>query len=80
AEPVKTLEAAEGLLVFRVEVSAPSEWFNDQAPPDSMNPEAVRRFIDETYEVYKAKVGDRFGQTIKGVFTDEPSVNDRHCR
>ncbi|MCA0756308.1 hypothetical protein KP806_14735 [Paenibacillus sp. N4] len=78
--PVTSLEAGEALLVFRVEVSAPSEWFNGQAPPDSMNAAAVRKFIDETYEVYKAKVGDRFGSTIKGVFTDEPSVNDRHCK
>ncbi|MCU6794122.1 glycosyl hydrolase [Paenibacillus sp. WQ 127069] len=68
----------EVLLVFRVEVSAPSEWFNDQAPPDSMNPDTVRAFIDSTYEVYKAEIGEQFGRTIAGIFTDEPSVHDRH--
>jgi hypothetical protein len=70
----------EVLLVFRIEVSSPSEWFNGEAPPDSLNPATVRQFIDRTYEVYKREVGHQFGRTIRGVFTDEPSVNDRHCK
>ncbi|KRE82406.1 hypothetical protein ASG89_14195 [Paenibacillus sp. Soil766] len=70
----------EVLLVFRIEVSAPSEWFNDEAPPDSMNPDTVRQFINATYEVYKAEVGDQFGRTITGIFTDEPGIHDRNCR
>ncbi|MDQ0896916.1 glycosyl hydrolase [Paenibacillus sp. V4I7] len=69
----------EVLLVFRIEVSAPSEWFNDEAPPDSMNADTVRQFINATYEVYKAEVGDQFGRTITGIFTDEPGVHDRNC-
>jgi hypothetical protein len=72
------LSEDEVWLVFRVEVSAPSEWFNDEAPPDSMNPDTIRAFIDSTYEVYKAELGDQFGRTIAGIFTDEPSVHDRH--
>ncbi|MCR8635696.1 glycosyl hydrolase [Paenibacillus radicis (ex Xue et al. 2023)] len=82
ARAAQNLEFSEGevLLVFRVEVSAPSEWFNDEAPPDSMNSDTVRRFIDSTYEVYKAEVGDQFGRTITGIFTDEPGVHDRHCQ
>ncbi|WP_028548326.1 glycosyl hydrolase [Paenibacillus sp. UNC451MF] len=74
------LKEDEVLLVFRVEISERSEWFNNEAPPDNLNPETVRTFLDITYEAYKREVGDQFGRTIRGVFTDEPSVHDRHCR
>ncbi|MFD0676289.1 MULTISPECIES: glycosyl hydrolase [unclassified Paenibacillus] len=74
------LEKDEVLLVFRVEVSEYSEWFNNEAPPDNLNPDTVRTFIDTTYEAYKQEVGEQFGTTIRGVFTDEPSIHDRHCR
>ncbi|MCS7459774.1 glycosyl hydrolase [Paenibacillus doosanensis] len=70
----------EVLLVFRVEVSERSEWFNNEAPPDNLNPDTVAAFIDITYEAYKREVGGQFGRTVRGVFTDEPSVHDRHCR
>ncbi|XEC96121.1 glycosyl hydrolase [Paenibacillus tarimensis] len=74
------LNEDEVLLVFRVEVSEPSAWFNNEAPPDNLNPESVRAFIDITYEAYKQAAGDHFGKTIRGIFTDEPSVHDTHCK
>lgn len=67
----------EVLLVVRLEVSAPSEWFNNEAPPDNLNPDCVRKFIQETHEKYKQAVGEEFGKTVPGFFTDEPSLNDR---
>ena len=39
---------------------------------DTMNPVAVREFINCTHEKYKESVGDLFGKQIKGIFTDEP--------
>ena len=39
-----------------------------------MDPDAVRRFIEITYDGYYARRGDEFGKTIKAIFTDEPSV------
>ncbi|CAN7549640.1 glycosyl hydrolase [Paenibacillus sp. LjRoot56] len=74
------LNKDEVLLVFRVEISERSAWFNNEAPPDNLNPETVQAFIDITYEAYKKEVGDHFGKTIRGVFTDEPSVHDSHCK
>ncbi|UUZ85145.1 hypothetical protein LJK88_17145 [Paenibacillus sp. P26] len=74
------LKADEVLLVFRVEVSERSAWFNNEAPPDHLNPETVRAFIDITYEAYKREVGEHFGRIVRGVFSDESSVHDRHCR
>lgn len=70
----------EILLVFRREVSFPSEWFNDDAPSDNMNPECVKAFIESTYEAYKKEIGCEFGKTIPGVFTDEPNVAHRYCK
>ncbi|MDO5416841.1 MAG: glycosyl hydrolase [Lachnospiraceae bacterium] len=38
---------------------------------DTMNPEAIQYFIKLTHERYKKVVGEEFGKTIKGFFTDE---------
>ena len=48
-------------------------WFNGTAYTDLMNPDAVRAFIDSTLEPYAKLVGEHFGATIPGCFTDEPS-------
>lgn len=38
---------------------------------DPLNPEAVRYFLKTTHEKYRQFLGDEFGKTIRGVFTDE---------
>jgi hypothetical protein len=78
-EKGETPEPDEKLLIVRQEVSGKSDWFNGEAPPDNLNPESVRYFIEETHERYKAIAGDLFGTTIPGIFTDEPSLHDRHA-
>ena len=42
--------------------------------PNLLDGSAVRRFIDVTHEVYFREAGDYFGDTLTGVFTDEPSL------
>ena len=39
---------------------------------DTLRPEAVRRFIELTYEGYRKSVGQSFGRTVKGMFSDVP--------
>jgi hypothetical protein len=73
------IRACNALLVVRLQVSAPSERFNQETPPDNLNPECVREFLRETHEKYKAAVGDMFGETVPGIFTDEPSLHDSHA-
>jgi len=68
------------ILIFRLEISEKSEWFNNQSPPDNLNPKTVRRFIEKTYEAYREQVGIEFGKTVPGIFTDEPGLHDRTCR
>lgn len=41
---------------------------------DVMNPKVVRKFLDNTHELYKARYGDQFAEKIKGFFTDEPQL------
>ncbi|MBW7884537.1 MAG: hypothetical protein H3C34_18240 [Caldilineaceae bacterium] len=51
-----------------------NHWFNGYTYLSLLNPDAVRRFIEVTHEAYKQAVGDEFGRTVPGVFTDEPST------
>lgn len=73
------LDAEEVYLVFRISVSAGSQWFNGETPPDNLNPDTVKRFLELTHEKYFARFGGEFGGTIPGVFTDEPSLADFHA-
>ncbi|MGQ9732231.1 MAG: glycosyl hydrolase [Candidatus Zipacnadales bacterium] len=43
-------------------------------PVDMMDLAAVRRFIEVTHERYREYVGEYFGGTVPGIFTDEPRV------
>ncbi|MDE5590583.1 MAG: hypothetical protein K2J60_15830 [Acetatifactor sp.] len=79
-QDVEKLCENEVCLVVRLEISGPSEWFNGEAPPDNLNPECVKRFIALTHEKYFELCGEEFGRTVKGIFTDEPSLADNHTR
>jgi hypothetical protein len=61
------------------EVSKPSSWFNNQTYVDTLNPAAIRRFIEVTHERYKAEIGDEFGTTVPAIFTDEPQFTHKKC-
>ena len=41
---------------------------------DLMNPLVTKEFIKKTHEVYKKQFSEFFGNTIKGIFTDEPQL------
>lgn len=66
----------KGEIVLRMEASKNSEWYNLLAPSDNLNPKAVQEFLQLTHEQYKKKIGNEFGKTIKGFFTDEPNCFD----
>ncbi len=40
---------------------------------DLLNPAAVRKFMDYTHEEYAKRFSEEFGNTIPGIFTDEPA-------
>ena len=52
-------------------------WFNNASYVDTLDPFAIRRFIEITHEVYAAAIGDEFGKGTKTVFTDEPQFTPK---
>ena len=54
------------------ELTKEGPWYNNQTYIDTLNPEALQRFLEETHEKYLACVGDEFGKTVPSIFTDEP--------
>ena len=47
---------------------------------DILNPAAVERFIGLTHEAYAREFREYFGNTIPGIFTDEPSILGRNTQ
>lgn len=45
---------------------------------DTLNPKAIAEFIRLTHEQYARHVGRYFGNVIKGIFTDEPTITRMH--
>ncbi len=46
--------------------------YNNQTYVDTLNPEAIKKFLEITYDAYKDAVGKEFDKTIPAMFTDEP--------
>ena len=55
-----------------VETPLETPWFNDQTYVDTMNPKAIQKFIEVTYERYLETIGKDFGGVVPAIFTDEP--------
>ena len=66
-------EAPKGNVFYAYEgVIEPTPRFNNQTYVDTLNPEAIKRFIEVTHEVYKKAIGKEFDKTVPAIFTDEP--------
>jgi len=59
------------------EVATENPWYNNQTYVDTLNPAAMRRFIEVTYERYLETVGEDFGGVIPSIFTDEPQFTHK---
>jgi hypothetical protein len=64
----------ESILSFWMAYAQPTAWFNDGPYSDNLNPDATDEFIRVTMETYRKRVGEEFGKTVPGIFTDEPNV------
>ena len=60
-----------------LETAPENPWFNNQTYADTLNPAAIRRFIQVTYERYLETVGTDFGSTVPAIFTDEPQFTQK---
>ena len=63
------------LLRFAVRLNAKSSWFNGETYLDTLNPEAVKKFVEVTHEAYFRETGKDFGELLPSIFTDEPNFN-----
>ncbi|MBN1466477.1 hypothetical protein JXA02_11985 [candidate division KSB1 bacterium] len=52
-----------------------SKWYAGRTYVDLLIPGVTEQFIDVTMPGYERSVGDEFGATVPGVFTDEPNIN-----
>ncbi|MCD6408104.1 glycoside hydrolase, partial [bacterium] len=52
---------------------AKTEWFNGYPYVSLMKKEAVKDFINSTYEVYKKAIGRYIPEVVPAIFTDEPN-------
>lgn len=66
------LEEGETAIEFRTRCSTCNDNYNGYCYVNTMNREAIERYIELTHEKYRLKCGDRFGKEISGIFTDEP--------
>ena len=69
------LADGEHLMIFnRTICPAGNSWFNGQNYLDTLNPEAVKKFVEVTHEAYLKHLPKELGKTIPGIFTDEPNM------
>ena len=73
-------DEAEGYKWYAyMESDRPNTWHNLQTYVDTMNKEAIEKFIEITHEKYKQTVGEGFGKTIPSIFSDEPTYTYVTC-
>ena len=66
-------DAEDTWFVYRV-VAADQPWFNNAAYVDVLNPKAIERFIETSYEPYARLFGSPFPADVPVMFTDEPEM------
>ncbi len=70
---ISDINEARGNVWYAYEkISTPTPRYNNQTYVDTLNPKAIKRFIEVTHDSYKAAVGREFDKTVPAIFTDEP--------
>lgn len=71
-------DSAEGTKWYAyLEISGANPWYNGQAYLNTLDKNAVERFVEVTHERYKEVVGDEFDETVPAIFTDEPQFTHK---
>ena len=61
------------LIRFAEFLADEDSWFNGATYLDTLNSEAVEKFVEVTHDAYFREVGKEFGKTVPSIFTDEPN-------
>ena len=75
---IPELSAKSIYLIFSLEADENSPWFNGYTYLDTMNHEAVKKYIEVTHEAYRREISAEFGKNVPGIFTDEPYYGHAH--
>ncbi len=62
-------------MVFTLDDFTRSPWYGGFSYVDLLAKGVTQKFIDITFTGYKKSVGDDFGKTIRGIFSDEPHTS-----
>ncbi len=65
-------EDGENVWYAYLEVSKPTPWFNNQTYADTLNPDAIAKFVEVTHQRYYDALEEYIGTTVPAIFTDEP--------
>ncbi|MCL2202803.1 MAG: hypothetical protein FWB88_02545 [Defluviitaleaceae bacterium] len=69
------VEEGEANFEAYLAVAGNDPWYNNEAYINTLDKNAVARFIELTHEKYKARLGDSFGKSVPAIFTDEPQFS-----
>ena len=78
-EKVDALPAtlSDDYFAFEVLQEKSSGWYGGFSYVDLLIPGVTEKFIEVTMTGYEEVMGDEFGQSVPGVFTDEPNISPR---
>jgi hypothetical protein len=62
-------------LLFSKTFNGKSDWYGGFSYVDLLHPGVTQKFIEVTMTGYEKNLGNDFGKTIPGTFTDEPQLN-----
>ena len=69
------IQPGESLWFAYLETTEAGTWFNNAGYIDALNPAAVEKFAQVTYDAYARVLGDHLGTTVPAIFTDEPQLS-----
>jgi len=61
-------------MVIRLAYAPKIGWWSGESYANLLSEEAMDEFIKQTHEIYKKEIGEDFGGTVPGIFTDEPQI------
>ena len=64
-------------LLFKKTFYQKSPWYGGFPYVDLLYPGVTEKFIELTMRGYEQAMGDEFGKTVPGIFTDEPGIQTR---